>query len=148
MVANTKKGYRSVYFDLDTKALQKYYPNNSWRNAYQDIRNSMESYGFTHQQGSVYHSKKMITYYELIKAIKQLVKTYDWFPKCVRKCSYADISKSHDLSEYIIEASKDSNFDLTRNTVSVKDKLADLQKMADEKNRYKRIQNKDINRSR
>ena len=30
---------KRISFDLDTKALQTYYPKANWRNAYEDIKN-------------------------------------------------------------------------------------------------------------
>ena len=47
---------KQVAFDLDTKALEKYYPTDNWRNAYQDIRRDMLENEFVWQQGSVYTS--------------------------------------------------------------------------------------------
>lgn len=33
---------KMIVYDLDTDALQKYYPNNNWRNAYNIIRKHMD----------------------------------------------------------------------------------------------------------
>ena len=44
----------AVVFDLDTRTLEQVYPNDSWRNAYVDIRKVLERHGFDWQQGSTY----------------------------------------------------------------------------------------------
>ena len=44
----------AIAFDLDTTVLQNLYPNPSWQNAYGDVKRTLVSLGFTHQQGSVY----------------------------------------------------------------------------------------------
>ncbi len=40
-MARSKK---QITFDLDTKALQTYYPKANWRNAYEDIKRHMKGY--------------------------------------------------------------------------------------------------------
>ena len=40
---NSKK---QIAFDLDTKALEKYYPTKSWNNAYEVIKKHMTNNGF------------------------------------------------------------------------------------------------------
>ena len=44
----------AITFDMDTETLQQAYPNDSWRNAYVDIRRVLIEEGFDWQQGSVY----------------------------------------------------------------------------------------------
>jgi len=44
-------GRKQVAFDLDTKALEIYYPTGSWNNAYDVIKRHMQSNGFSWQQG-------------------------------------------------------------------------------------------------
>lgn len=49
---------KQIAFDLDTKALEKYYPAKSWNNAYEVIKKHMTNNGFEWLQGSVYVSKE------------------------------------------------------------------------------------------
>ena len=39
---------KGINFDLDTEALQKYYPKGDWHNAYYDVRAYFEKNGFEH----------------------------------------------------------------------------------------------------
>ena len=48
---------KCLAFDMDTKALQKYYKDDNWRNAYNDIGAFFAQKDFTREQGSVYDSK-------------------------------------------------------------------------------------------
>ena len=52
---------KQITFDLDTKALQTYYPKANWRNAYEVIKNHMKNNGFSWIQGSAYISKEPIS---------------------------------------------------------------------------------------
>lgn len=78
------KKLKSIAFDLDTKALQKYYTKGNWHNAYNDIRMFMEKNNFKHIQGSVYDSITKMTNYELEILLDNLCNKFDWFPKCVK----------------------------------------------------------------
>jgi len=49
---------KQISFDLDTKALEKYYPTDNWRNSYEKIKQFMLKNGFEWRQGSVYISKQ------------------------------------------------------------------------------------------
>lgn len=51
-------GRKQITFDLDTKALQKYYPGESWNNAYEVIKKHMLKNNFVWLQGSVYVSRE------------------------------------------------------------------------------------------
>ncbi|MCL4671606.1 MAG: hypothetical protein KJZ64_01430 [Sphingomonadaceae bacterium] len=53
-IARAGKSMYAIVFDLDTATLEQTYPNQSWRNAYQDIRRVLEDRGFEWQQGSTY----------------------------------------------------------------------------------------------
>jgi virulence-associated protein VapD len=46
-----------IVFELDTKCLEKNYHNNSWQNAYSDIRRVLNKYRFNNIQGTVYLSE-------------------------------------------------------------------------------------------
>jgi len=67
-------GRKQVTFDLDTKALKIYYPNEIWHNAYEVIKKHMQINGFLWIQGSVYVSKEPMLGRTVSVVIQQLVK--------------------------------------------------------------------------
>ena len=75
---------RCIAFDMDTKALQKYYKDDNWRNAYNDIGAYLHKQDFTHEQGSVYDSINPMTKTELTLIINGIFKQFKWFPLCVK----------------------------------------------------------------
>ena len=68
-MAETRK---QIAFDLDTKALETYYPSESWNNAYEVIKRHMLKNGFSWLQGSVYVSKKQVTSAEVTNILDEL----------------------------------------------------------------------------
>jgi len=97
---------KQIAFDLDTKALEKYYPAENWRNAYQDIWRDMECSGFEWQQGSVYVSAKPLPNSAITELIIDMVEERPWLNVCMRDCVVANIGKAH---------SKNNLFDKTIN---------------------------------
>ena len=63
----------AIAFDLDTTVLQNLYPNPSWQNAYGDVKRTLVSLGFTHQQGSVYFGGETITAVSCVLAAQKVV---------------------------------------------------------------------------
>lgn len=80
---NAKK-LKSIAFDLDTKALQEYYPKGDWHNAYYDIGNFLGKYNFVHIQGSVYDSTTKFRDEDLGRIIEKMSEKLTWFPQCVK----------------------------------------------------------------
>ena len=92
-------GSRKVIgFDLDTKALQKYYPGTSWRKSYEDIKKFMTSNNFEWKQGSIYVSQKPLKYYVVYNIVDSLIEKHPWLNACMRDCIMADIGKRHSLN--------------------------------------------------
>lgn len=83
MGLNEKK-LKSIAFDLDTKALQEYYPKNDWHNAYNDIAVFLGKQGFIHSQGSIYDSTTPFSDDELGVLILKMGDTLTWLPQCVK----------------------------------------------------------------
>jgi len=96
------KGRKQLSFDLDTKQLQLYYPNESWNNAYEVIKRHMLNNGFEWLQGSVYVSKKPITSLEVSKILGVLVKNNMWLNVCMRDCRETNIGRENNKS-YIFD---------------------------------------------
>ena len=89
-------GYRKqIAFDLDTKALQKYSPNDNWRNSYEIIKRHMIRSGFVWLQGSVYVSQNTISTGKITRILRKLVKANPWLNLCMRDCRETNIGKEH-----------------------------------------------------
>lgn len=88
----------AIAFDLDTDTLKKSYPNDSWNNAYGDIRKTLEPIGFTWQQGSVYFGDEKINAVTCVLAAQELSKKYAWFKASVRDIRMLRIEEMNDLS--------------------------------------------------
>lgn len=86
---------KQIAFDLDTKMLEKYYPTENWRKAYEDIKDHMKDNGFQWQQGSVYVSVKSMTTSEVSDILMDLVEQNPWLNKCMRDCRETNIGRSH-----------------------------------------------------
>lgn len=100
-MAETRK---QIAFDLDTKALETYYPSESWNNAYEVIKRHMLKNGFSWLQGSVYISKKPVTSAEVTNILDELVVKNPWLNLCMRDCREANIGKEHSKN-YIFDKS-------------------------------------------
>ena len=95
---------KQITFDLDTNALQIYYPSDSWRNAYSDIKRFMEKNDFEWIQGSAYISKKPLTAVDTSLLIKRMVDKYDWLNVCMRDCKETNIGRQFDKNGYFDSA--------------------------------------------
>jgi len=98
MSADVRQG---IHFDLDTAALQRYYPKGAWRSAYDDVRTFLIHNGFEHEQGSGYHSIRPMTQVEAVNILDEMLVTYPWLHKCVRVCTVADVPKTFDFSNML-----------------------------------------------
>lgn len=87
----------AIAFDLDTETLKQAYPNDSWNNAYGDIRKTLEPLGFNWQQGSVYFGGDEINAVRCVLAAQQLSQKYAWFKASVRDIRMLRIEEMNDL---------------------------------------------------
>lgn len=87
----------AIAFDLDTAVLKDLYPNESWQNAYGDIKKTLEGLGFDHQQGSVYFGNKEITAVKCVLAAQKLSREYSWFKPAVSDIRMLRIEEMNDL---------------------------------------------------
>lgn len=88
-------GRKQITFDLDTKALEKYYPTESWQNAYDIIKRHMIKHDFVWLQGSVYVSKNPLASRKVTIMLDELVENNPWLNLCMRDCRETNISKEH-----------------------------------------------------
>jgi len=91
-MAGTRK---QISFDLDTKALEIYYPSDSWNNAYDIIKRHMEKNGFSWIQGSVYVSDRTMSTVKVTQILRGLIKKNPWLNLCMRDCRETNIGKEH-----------------------------------------------------
>lgn len=86
---------KQIAFDLDTKALETYYPTKNWHNAYEIIKNHMLKNGFEWLQGSVYVSVKAVSSAKMTNILLSLVENNPWLNLCMRDCRETNIGKEH-----------------------------------------------------
>ena len=73
---------------MDTNCLKDNYHNTSYNNAYYDLRNVLEKYGFEHLQGSVYLGQEGVSEAHGTLAIQELTAKFDWFYPCVSNIKF------------------------------------------------------------
>ena len=88
----------AITFDLEISALKETYPNDSYTNAYMDIRKVLvDEYGFDWQQGSVYFGGSKVDAVTCVLAVQELASRYDWFTPSVRDIRMLRIEENNDL---------------------------------------------------
>ena len=90
-----RKYYKAINFDLDTRALKKYYPR--YQKAYSDLLVFFKSKDFTHRQGSGYVSNKRLSSADIVDLIVELKEKYEWVSSCVKKIDVTNVSAQYDL---------------------------------------------------
>lgn len=88
----------AIAFDMDTSQLQTTYPNPSWNNAYNDIKNVLIPLGFSRQQGSVYFGDGTVTPVTCVLAVQKISQMHSWFKPSVRDIRMLRIEEQNDLS--------------------------------------------------
>lgn len=91
----------AITFDLDTLTLEQAYGGPSWRNAYSEIRNALNAFGFNWQQGSVYFGDDKVNAVTCVLAVQDLTKKFPWFRSSVRDIRMLRIEENNDLSPAI-----------------------------------------------
>ena len=87
----------AIVFDLDTEVLKKTYRNESFPNAYSDIKKILVNYGFEHQQGSTYFGNDKVDAVTCVLAVQEISSTYDWFAPSVQDIRMLRIEDNNDL---------------------------------------------------
>lgn len=94
----------AIVFDLDTNSLKDVYPNQSWNNAYSDIRNFLGQRGFDWQQGSTYFGNDAVDAITCVLTIQDLSAEFDWFAASVRDIRMLRIEENNDLMPVVHRA--------------------------------------------
>lgn len=88
----------AIAFDLDTDALKRAYHNESYNNAYNDIRAFLEPLGFTWKQGSVlFGDPNKINAVTCVLAVMELTQKFPWFKDVVKDIRMLRIEDNNDL---------------------------------------------------
>ena len=93
----------AIAFDLDTDTLSKTYCGNNANNAYYDIKTTLEKYGFSRQQGSVYFGDDTVDAVKTVMAARKLATKYSWFAPSVKDIRMLRIEDDNDLRLAILD---------------------------------------------
>jgi len=91
-----------IVFDLDTKCLAEHYHNNSWNNAYYDIRRVLTNHRFTNIQGTVYLSDVGVRQAHGTIALQQVAIKFPWFEKCASNVQFYDLAADFN-AQFIVD---------------------------------------------
>lgn len=94
---DTRERVYAIAFDMDTDTLQKSYPGMSWNNAYSEIRGVLERHSFAWQQGRVYFGSKEVNAVGCFLAVRDCVRSLEWFAGSVRDIRMLRIEEFNDL---------------------------------------------------
>lgn len=124
---------KAINVDLDTKALQQYYPSSNWRKAYEDINKFFLSNGFEHRQGSGYISLIKTDDYSVLTLTRKLLNAMPWLSKCVKHFDVTDIGEQFDMLNIIKGTAPEMDIDSIDLLVKSKyiAKLEDIEQIAD-----------------
>jgi virulence-associated protein VapD len=87
----------AIVFDFDTSSLEAAYPNQSWRNAYIEVRKVLEVHGFDWQQGSTYFGNESVQAVNCFLAVQDLTRKFPWFAPAIRDIRMLRIEENNDL---------------------------------------------------
>jgi virulence-associated protein VapD len=95
----------AIVFDLDQESLAQTYHNDSYKNAYNDIKKALEAYGFNRQQGSVYFGDaNKVDAVSCVLAVMDLAKSNPWFAPSVSDIRMLRIEDNNDLMPAVKKA--------------------------------------------
>lgn len=91
-----------IVFDLDTKCLEQNYHNNSWQNAYADVRRVLNRHRFNNIQGTVYLSEIGVRQAHGTLALQDVAIKFAWFEKCVSNVQFYDLADDFN-AQFIVD---------------------------------------------
>jgi virulence-associated protein VapD len=92
-----------IVFDLDTKCLEQSYHNNSWQNAYADIRRILNRHRFNNIQGTVYLSEIGVRQAHGTLALQEVAIKFSWFEKCVSNVQFYALADDFN-AQFIVDS--------------------------------------------
>ena len=87
----------AIVFDFDTEMLEQLCPNQSWRNAYTDVRSYLTARGFVWKQGSTYFGDETVDAVRCVRAVQRLSAKFPWFKPALRDIRMLRIEENNDL---------------------------------------------------
>jgi len=96
----------AIAFDLDVDTLSKTYHNASYTNAYSDIKKSLEPFGFSRQQGSVYFGDEKVDAVTCVLAVMDIASKCPWFAPSVKDIRMLRIEENNDLMPAVQRAAE------------------------------------------
>ncbi|MBV1701090.1 MAG: virulence factor [Hyphomicrobiales bacterium] len=87
----------AIVFDFDTEMLKNTYPNQSWNNAYLDVRTYLTAHGFNWMQGSAYFGDDSVDAIRCVRVVQKMAVKFPWFKSSVRDIRMLRIEENNDL---------------------------------------------------
>ena len=87
----------AIAFVLDADTLSKTYTRGNPAKAYAEIEDTLRSYGFSRQQGSVYFGSDKVDAVRTVMAARRLATKHAWFTASVRDIRMLRIEDDNDL---------------------------------------------------
>ena len=88
---------QSIAFDFEIARLTSYYSATNPNYAYEILGRELHKAGFEHVQGSVYHSKNVMSKRMAARAFYNICASYPWIPICMKSCYITEINSPEDL---------------------------------------------------
>lgn len=87
----------AIVFNLNDMLLEEIYKKGNHNNAYFDIKNILQKYGFTRYQRHIYFGNTIVDAEICIAAITELTQRYEWFSSSVKDIRMLRIEDNIDL---------------------------------------------------
>ena len=113
-----------IVFDLDTDCLKNNYHNDSWNNAYGDIRRVLNKHRFNNIQGTVYLSEIGVRQAHGTLALQEVSIRFAWFEKCVSNVQFYDLADDFN-AQFIVDGIAQAREAFERRIVALRQQLID-----------------------
>lgn len=97
----------AIVFDLDAEMLKSTYHNDSYNNAYDDIKNVLNNFGMNWMRGSMFFGNDDVDAVTCVLAVQELADMFDWFQPSVRDIRMLRIEDNIDLMPAFIRSRPD-----------------------------------------
>ena len=87
----------AIAYDFNTECLQQNYHNESWKNAYGDVRKFLEKRKFTWKQGSLMYGDPDMTIVQATLIVQEMSQHYDWLSSCLSDIRILHVTMDDDL---------------------------------------------------
>lgn len=103
-----EKNLYAISFDLEQKALDKYY-SKSRRSAYREIGDFLHRSGYEHMEGSVYHSIKNQSPIDFYNMIEDMAEQLPWVKDCAKEMhrTVIPLDEIVDIKEILLDKERE-----------------------------------------